>query len=277
LINKTLYSNLDVTSTEGKIIYDDFLKSFRRLEGKMGSFGNVIAKEYVLLNEYSKQIQYKLIFLAFSLTLISFSLSLYVFKLIQSHVFTSEKVLADISFGEITEQIAVEGKDESAHMLLSLNKVLQNLANVKEFITKVEQGKFDFLIAIFENKGQIYNFLQSMSELIQSNVEEEKKRNLTSEGLAKFVDITRDIQDVNVFYNNILSNLIRYVKVNQGYLYVVKDDNPELPFMENIAIYAYGKQRYLEEKKEIYYKQGLVGQAWFDKEPLYFYRNTNRF
>ena len=36
------------------------------------------------------------------------------------------------------------------------------------------------------------------------------------------------------------------------------------------AVYAYGKKRYLEEKQVVYYKQGLIGQAWFDKEPLYF-------
>jgi methyl-accepting chemotaxis protein len=61
-----------------------------------------------------------------------------------------------------------------------------------------------------------------------------------------------------------------YINANQGYLYVINDDNPEDIYMEIQAVYAYGKQRYLEEKKEIRWKQGLVGQAWFDKDALYF-------
>ena len=78
----------------------------------------------------------------------------------------------------------------------------------------------------------------------------------------------RETEDPDLFYNRFLSKLIRYLSANQGYLYIVNDDVASDPVMELKAVYAYGKQRYLEEKLNIHYKQGLLGQAWFDREPL---------
>ena len=40
--------------------------------------------------------------------------------------------------------------------------------------------------------------------------------------------------------------------------------------MELKAVYAYGKEKYFEERMKIKYQEGLIGQAWFDMESLFF-------
>jgi HAMP domain-containing protein len=273
-IDKALYTNYDLYSTQGQKEMHTYKQVFDNLAVEMEALSEVIEKEYThqqdLLTDYTHQVQLILFILGLLVAIIALTLSLYVSKLIEKPIIKTEEVLSKISEGEITELMEADGKDETANMIRSLNTVVENLTNVTEYVTEVGNGNFESNIEIFHNKGKIFDSLHSMSNAIKTSVEEERKRNWTSEGLAKFVDITRDIQDIDVFYNNILSNLIRYINANQGYLYVMNDDNEEDVFLEVKAVYAYGKQRYLEEKREIRYKQGLVGQAWFDKEPLYF-------
>ena len=266
--------NFSLFSSEGLMKMERFKTISADLLKSIDLLGNQIKKEnskqQITLSNYTEEVQYLLFSLGILVSIIAFGLSIFISKLIEKPILLTEEVLGKISSGEITENFEVEGKDETAQMLRSLNTVVDNLSNVKQFVSEVGKGNFEVEVDIFQNNGEIYESLHSMTDAIKANVEEDRKRNWTSEGLAKFVDITRDIQDIEVFYNKILSNLIRYVNANQGYLYVVNDENYENVFMEVQAVYAYGKQRYLEEKKEIKFKQGLVGQAWFDKEPLYF-------
>ncbi len=273
-INKALYTNYNLYSPLGKKEMRDYKITFDRLAKEMEALNKKIEVEYTrqqdLLTEYTHQIQLVLFILGVLVAIIALTLSLYVSKLIEKPILQTEEVLGKISSGEITKPFEVEGKDETAQMLRSLNTVVENLTNVTAFVSEVGKGNFEVDVEIFQNNGEIYESLHNMTDAIKANVEEDNKRNWTSEGLAKFVDITRDIQDIDVFYNNILSNLIRYVNANQGYLYVINDDDESNVHMEIQAVYAYGKQRYLEEKKVIQFKQGMVGQAWFDKEPLYF-------
>jgi PAS domain S-box-containing protein len=274
LITKGLYSNFELHSAQGEKEMHAYKNTFDRLAIQMEALSEKIEVEYThqqdVLTQYTHQIQVILFILGIVVALVALLLSLYVSKLIEKPILITEEVLGKISSGEITETFEVEGKDETAQMLRSLNTVVENLTNVTQFVSEVGKRNFEVDVTIFNNNGKIYESLHRMTDAIRLSVEEESKRNWTSEGLAKFVDITRDIQDIEVFYNNILSNLIRYVHANQGYLYVINDEDESNPYMEIEAVYAYGKQRYLEEKKIIKYKQGLVGQAWFDKEPLYF-------
>ena len=274
LINKGLYTRFELHSPYGNQAINKYKTTFDKLAYRMEAMSSMIEKEYLkqqnLLTDYSHNVQLTLFLLGLIVAIIAITLSLFVSKLIEKPILLTEEVLGQISAGQITEPINVEGKDETANMLRSLNNVVDNLTNVKHYVTEVGKGNFETKVEIFQNNGEIYESLHSMTDAIKANVEEDKKRNWTSEGLAKFVDITRDIQDVDMFYNNILSSLIRYINANQGYLYVINNENQDDIFMEIKAVYAYGKQRYLEDKKEIRYKQGLVGQAWFDREPLYF-------
>jgi methyl-accepting chemotaxis protein len=213
-INRALYTKFELHSAAGQKEMHEYKQVFDNLAVEMENLSGNIEKEYNhqqdVLTDYTHQVQWTLFILGLLVAIIAITLSLFVSKLIEKPVLITEEVLGKISSGVITERIEVEGKDETANMLRSLNNVVENLSNVKTYVTEVGKGNFDTEVEIFQNNGEIYESLHAMTNAIKANVEEDKKRNWTSEGLAKFVEYTRDIQDVEMFYNNILSNLIRY-------------------------------------------------------------------
>ena len=175
-----------------------------------------------------------------------------------------------LSEGALPNHILSNSDDEIGEIAQAVNTLGANIEAASFFAENIGGGKLDTDITVFENKGKLSESLRSMRDSLVHVADEESKRNWATEGLAKFVDIIRSTDDIEVFYNNILGNLIRYLNVNQGYLYILNDEKKEDPFMEIKAVYAYGKKKYLEEELKIRYKEGLVGQAWFDKTPLYF-------
>ena len=175
-----------------------------------------------------------------------------------------------LSDGELPNDIHTKSKDEINEIALAVNKLGSNINAASSFAASIGSGNLETDIEVFHNKGKLSESLRSMRDSLVSVADEEAKRNWATEGFAKFVDIIRSTDNIEEFYNNILGNLIRYLKVNQGYLYIVNDQNNAEPFMEVQAVYAYGKKKYLEDKKTAHYKEGLIGQAWFDKEALYF-------
>ena len=175
-----------------------------------------------------------------------------------------------LSEGALPNHILSNSDDEIGEIAEAVNTLGSNIEAASFFAENIGGGKLDTDITVFENKGKLSESLRSMRDSLVHVADEESKRNWATEGLAKFVDIIRSTDDIEVFYNNILGNLIRYLNVNQGYLYILNDEKKEDPFMEIKAVYAYGKKKYLEEELKIRYKEGLVGQAWFDKTPLYF-------
>jgi PAS domain S-box-containing protein len=175
-----------------------------------------------------------------------------------------------LSEGALLNQILSNSEDEIGEIARAVNTLGSNIEAASLFAENIGNGKLDTDITVFENKGKLSESLRSMRDSLVHVADEESKRNWATEGLAKFVDIIRSTDDIELFYNNILGNLIRYLNVNQGYLYILNDEKNEDPFMEIKAVYAYGKKKYLEEELKIHYKEGLVGQAWFDKTPLYF-------
>ena len=180
-----------------------------------------------------------------------------------------QEVAGVISAGDFTQTLHIESNDEIGQVANSINTLIDNMVKASDFADCIGNNQLDVDFESLGEKDTLGNSLLLMRNNLADVADKENKRNWINEGLAKFTDIIRDTENVELFYNNVLSNLIRYVHANQGYLYVINEEGNE-PFMEIKAVYAYGKQRYLEEKQEIYYKQGLVGQAWFDKEPLYF-------
>ena len=178
--------------------------------------------------------------------------------------------ITDLSEGIFPEPLQVMGRDEIAHTSISFNNLLNRINVASEFAKKIGQGELDIEYDVNYANDVLGSSLQSMHIQLKSVAQENERRNWINEGLAKFVDLLRKTDDIEMFYNLILSNLIKYIGANQGYFYVVNDQNKEDVFMEIAAVYAYGKQRYLEEKNQIRFKQGLVGQAWFDMDTLFF-------
>ncbi|MBY0424387.1 MAG: GAF domain-containing protein, partial [Cytophagales bacterium] len=105
-----------------------------------------------------------------------------------------------------------------------------------------------------------------IAEIEETRIED-KKREWTNNGLAKFADILRSQNnDIQASYDAIITNLVKYLDANQGGLFVVEgEDNSR--FIELKSYYAYERKKYLEKRIEI--GEGLIGQCYLEKDIVY--------
>ncbi|MEM1409035.1 MAG: GAF domain-containing protein, partial [Bacteroidota bacterium] len=110
--------------------------------------------------------------------------------------------------------------------------------------------------------------LKTQIEEIELTKKEDKKRNWATEGLASFGEILRSNQDdTETLCNEIISKLVKYLKANQGSLFVLNDENKEDSHMQLLACYAWDRKKFVE--KRIDKGQGLLGQSWIEADTIY--------
>src|SRR6185369_7331571 len=88
--------------------------------------------------------------------------------------------------------------------------------------------------------------------------------------MAKFGEILRtNNTDLSKLADEIVSNLVKYLKANQGAIYIIDDaDETEgEPTMSMTACYAWDKKKFLNHK--IHRGEGMAGQAWQEGDIVY--------
>ena len=99
--------------------------------------------------------------------------------------------------------------------------------------------------------------------------EEDKKRSWATEGVAKFGEILRgNNSDVQKLCDEIIGSLVKYLKANQGALYIIDEaDAGEEKTMSMISCYAWDKKKFINQN--IHKGEGLAGQAWQEMDTIY--------
>jgi PAS domain S-box-containing protein len=145
-----------------------------------------------------------------------------------------------------------------------LNGSFERLQALAEEIG-MEKYKTD--LRIFGGKGELGASITRMRETLAKIANMNFERNFYNEGFAKFSEILRlSSRDSKIFYEDVISNLTRYVNGAQGGIFIIKNNNHE-PYMELQASYAYDRLRSF--KRTIYPSEGIVGQAWREKDKVY--------
>ncbi|MEL7005533.1 MAG: GAF domain-containing protein, partial [Bacteroidota bacterium] len=106
---------------------------------------------------------------------------------------------------------------------------------------------------------------ENMKE-IEANQTEEKKRNWASEGLAKFGNLLRSNKESDDLLSDLISGITQYLDANQGGLFLVDNQNDEI-LINLKSCYAYDRKKFIN--KSIAPGQGLIGQAYYEKDIIY--------
>lgn len=177
-----------------------------------------------------------------------------------------EEQISEIATGNIPDEVPVPA-NELKTIITTVNYLLKNLRNVKEFSLQVGKGDFDTNISVFENQGELGTALAEMRQSLKEVSAEDKQRNWVNQGIAQFHSLIRqhnnNLQDLCYA---VLSHLIRYVNANQGSVFILQEDEQQ-KILQLEASYAYNRKKYLE--KTLLPGQGLAGQAFLEKEPIY--------
>lgn len=136
------------------------------------------------------------------------------------------------------------------------------------FMQNTSENKNQSLIG--EMKEQ-QNVLQNREKELQNNLQELKKAQKTeelrqhyAEGIAHFSHILRQHEELETLGDALVSELCKFLQANQAGFFVVDRENEAL---ELKAAYAYNRKKYLN--KSVAFGEGLVGQAYLEKDSQY--------
>ncbi|HEY9047525.1 MAG TPA: GAF domain-containing protein, partial [Ohtaekwangia sp.] len=177
-----------------------------------------------------------------------------------------ESIMA-LAAGSFRHKIELSGNDELTDMASSLNTLKEDLMKKTAFAEQIRNGNLDAAYEPNHEDDQLGHSLLRLKENLQSVKEEDQKRNWTTDGLARFVEVLRSNKNISALAHDVTKNLVLLIKANQGALFVLSDDQGGSQHLEMIACYAFNRTKYLTKKVDI--GEGLIGQAFLEKETIY--------
>ncbi len=159
--------------------------------------------------------------------------------------------------------------DEIGEMAVATDNLVNGLKATTVFAENIGSGKYDSEFTPLSDHDVLGNALLNMRGNLAKVAEEDKKRNWSTEGVAKFGEILRsNNSDVQKLCDEIIGNLVKYMKANQGALYIIDEtDESEEKTMSMLSCYAWDKKKFINQK--IHKGEGLAGQAWQEMDTIY--------
>lgn len=156
---------------------------------------------------------------------------------------------------------------ESAQLILEQEYQLKkNQINIS-FAEKLSKGELHAALEADEIGSLERTMLQLQRELIKSRQKEEQDR-FVAIGIGEINNILRDYQhNVQELCDKVIAKTVKYLNLNQGGLFMVEGENENDIHLSLKAHYAYDRKKYSEKRIEI--GQGLVGQAYLEKDKIY--------
>jgi methyl-accepting chemotaxis protein/PAS domain-containing protein len=188
-----------------------------------------------------------------------------------------KKVILKMGKGELPQENQKNfNGDEVGEMAEAVEKLVVGLRSTSLFAESIGKGSYNAEFTPLSENDVLGNALIEMRNNLKQVAEDDKKRNWATEGMAIFGEILRKNNDnINRLSDEIVSNLVKYLKANQGGLFIVNDDSESEPHMYLSACYAWDKKKYLDQK--IYLGDGLTGQAWQEKDAIYLTEVPNNY
>ncbi len=155
-----------------------------------------------------------------------------------------------------------------------ISYLVSNLKLAVDFISKITDGNYEIEWHGMNksnnhlNNENIAGKLINMRDQMKKVKGEDEKRIWTSQGLSDFAAIIRNNQyDFQLLAVELITNIVKYLNVQLGGLFILNDDDKDDIFLELKGCYAFERVKTIEEK--IYPGKGLVGQCFLEKETIY--------
>jgi hypothetical protein len=155
-----------------------------------------------------------------------------------------------------------------------INDIITNLTKAANFIKAIAQGNYDVKWEGFSaagtdtNKHNISGELLVMRDEMMKKKDQDLRQQWVSEGLNGVGEIIRDYQSkFELLCEKSLFFITKYLKAQQGGLYVMNENDPDDKYLELISCYAFDKKKFVTKRVEI--GEGVLGQAFMEGEPIY--------
>ena len=189
---------------------------------------------------------------------------------------TINAALIDVSDGDIKNDNELKNSSitEIDNINQSMKSVISGLIKAAEFSEQIGSGNLDTEFTALSANDKLGNALINMRDNLKKADEEAKERKIADEkvnwatlGLAKFGEILHtNNQNISDLSYDILRNLIKYIDVNQGAIYVL-DDTKEEPIYEMTAAIAYDRRKFMQKRFAV--GEDLVGRCAYEHKTIY--------
>ncbi len=184
--------------------------------------------------------------------------------------------LKHLSQGEISSKLVlnIETGDEIEEMADALNVSLKGLNSKTAFALDIGNGVLNTDLELLGNQDLLGKSLIEMRNSLKKAKEEEEnrraddeRRTWANEGFAKFADIIRkNSNNLQTLFDEITSNIVKYLKANQAGLFILNDDEKNDPHFQLVSAYAWDRKKFLTKRVEM--GEGLVGACALEKETI---------
>jgi len=150
-------------------------------------------------------------------------------------------------------------------------KALENqLTSVKTniaFAEEISSGKLNVSYTLTNEKDELGIALLKMRENLVKASEKEQEERFITVGITKVGEVIRNNSaSLEKLADDFIRTIVKYMNINQGGLFLT-DAEGEDAQLSLVACYAYDRKKYL--KKTIGPGEGLVGQCFLEREPIY--------
>jgi len=207
--------------------------------------------------------------------IVSLIITMIISKMIITPIEDLKQLTYKLAKGELPENNLEISNDEIGEMNLAINSLLNGLKQTSNFAYEIGKENFDHDYTPLSEKDVLGNSLLDMRKSLKFAKQEEEKRKIedlqrswTTEGLAQFAEILRHhTENIKELSNDIIINLVKYLKANQGGIFILNDSNKKDVHLELLAAYAYNRKKYLQKRINI--GEGLIGSVAIEKYTIY--------
>jgi putative methionine-R-sulfoxide reductase with GAF domain/HAMP domain-containing protein len=210
------------------------------------------------------------ILLAFVTVILGLVSALFLMRNITVPINFLKNVVVKLGRGELVEEKQTKvSNDEIGEMSIAMDNLVTGLRATTTFAENIGGGNYQSDFKPLSEHDVLGNALINMRNNLANVAEDDKKRNWATEGMAKFGELLRtNNNDVQKLSEEIIANLVKYIKGNQGGIYIIDDEEIDgEPTMSMKACYAWDKKKFLNQK--IFKGEGLAGQAWQEGDTIY--------
>jgi hemerythrin-like metal-binding protein/PAS domain S-box-containing protein len=252
--------------------HDQIIQQYSEINKALTDVFESSSKSVIDINNNIKALNSIFFLLAF---IAAFIIYIGVSNTIARPLHSLENMVSRLSKGELPEHSEIQSYDEIGKIAQALNSLTEGLMKTSEFATEIGRSNFGSEFEPLSNKDVLGNALLEMRKSLQAASEEENKRkiedqerNWTTEGLARFGEILRrHTENIGLLSKDIIQNLVKYLKANQGGIFILDDSDPENIFLDLMSAYAYNREKFIQ--KRIQLGEGLVGGVAIEKYTLY--------
>jgi PAS domain S-box-containing protein len=138
------------------------------------------------------------------------------------------------------------------------------LDKMAEFAKQIGEGNYETSMDIKANNDVLVNSLLLMRDNLLSNYKKESELSWIAEGKEIVSDILRINNKISELSDQVISQLVKYIKVVQGALYLYNEEEKTLV---NMATYGYNRKKYINQEFKMGF--GLIGQCAYEMDYIY--------